>query len=279
MRKYLVNYKIKHVSGPGQKANTRAHAIIDRFKSKVNLSADKHKAARNALESLDPDGSLTLKIFSINWSHRFLVLTSQDMVFLNADPDNSDEEGSSSKGKRGGTRKRKRQEEQLGEGHRTSSWIWRMPALNADQTGKNQDNDPFNVTVHIEWAKTKARSERWQEEVLLLKEEMRRAIVDMEWRAQQWTNRAHGRPNVSPDLLQGITAYAYKQAGIQTAFAASYAQKWAPILRRHGFDFSFASKYEITDRQDPKGKKKASTVQINYDEPETEWESEDDNLN
>ncbi len=123
VRKYLVNYKIKHVSGPGQKENTHAHAIIDRFKSKVNLSADKDKAACHALESLDPDGSLTLKIFSINWSHRFLVLTSQDMVFLNADPDKSDEEGSSSRGNRGGARKRKRkkkrQEERLEEGHRT----------------------------------------------------------------------------------------------------------------------------------------------------------------
>lgn len=30
-KKTLVNYKIKHVSGPGQRANTRARAIIDCF--------------------------------------------------------------------------------------------------------------------------------------------------------------------------------------------------------------------------------------------------------
>lgn len=65
VRKYLINYKIKHISGPVQKANNCACAIIDRLKSKVNHPAKKYKAACHALDSLDPDGSLILKIFSI----------------------------------------------------------------------------------------------------------------------------------------------------------------------------------------------------------------------
>lgn len=113
VKKYLVNYKIKQVSGPGQKANTCAKVIIDRFKSKINLSADKYKAAHHALESLDQDGSKTSQLFNINWSHHFQRLTTQDMVFLNEEADESEDEGSSG-ATRGGTRKRKRQEEQLG---------------------------------------------------------------------------------------------------------------------------------------------------------------------
>lgn len=82
-----------------------------------------------------------------------------------------------------------------------------------------------------------------------------------------------------PDLLQGIAAYAYKQADLQTTFAASHAQKWAPILRHHAFDISFVSKYEIKDRQDTKGKKKVTSALNNYDVFITEWESDDENLN
>lgn len=107
VKKYLVNYKIKHISGPGQKANTHARAIIDRFKSKIDFSANKYKAARHALESLDQDGSKTAKLFNINWSHRFQRLTTQDMVFLNEEADESEDKGPSG-ATQGSTRKRKR---------------------------------------------------------------------------------------------------------------------------------------------------------------------------
>lgn len=129
---------------------------------------------------LDQDGSETTTLFKVNWSHWFIPLSNHNMVFLNQSPDNSEEE-STSEAAQGDSRKRKRQEDQLGEGHRTSSWIWKMPRLNADQTANNAENNPFNTTVLIEWAKTKARAERWQEEVILLKEEMHQVIVDMEW--------------------------------------------------------------------------------------------------
>ncbi len=284
LRKYLtvksrlITYKIQHVSGPGQKANTRARAVIDRFKSKIDLSADKYKAARHALESLDQDGSKTAELFNINWTSRFQPLTNQDLVFLNEDPDDSDEEGPS-RATRGRASKRRRQEGQLGEGHRMSSWIWRLPAWKVDQTSTNSDSDPFNATVRMEWAKTKARAERWQEEVNLLKEEMCRAIEDMEWRAQQWNTRVNARPNVPPDLLQGLMAYAYKQADIQNSFAAGYARRWVPILKCHQFDYTFASRYEVTGIHDPKGKQKAGNRNEVYVGLESEWETDDEHLN
>ncbi len=277
VKKTLVNYKIQHVSGPGQKANTRARAIIDRFKSKIELSAIKYRAACDALASLDQDGTQTMELFHVNWSHRFKTLTRQDMIFLNEDADDSEEEGSS-RARQGGARKRKRQEEQLGEGHRSPGWIWRMPKWNSDQADEVSAKDSFNVSVRIEWAKTKARAERWQEEVILLREEMRRAIVFMEWLAKEWTLRAINRPNVSPELLQGLVAYAYKQANVQTSFAAGYARRWIPILKHHGFDFSFASKYETDDMHTSKGKQKANNRQEINVEPESDWESDDENL-
>lgn len=104
--KTLVNYKIQHVSGPGQKANTCAQAIIDWFRSKIELSATRYRAAHEALASLDQDGPQTMPLFHINCSHHFKALTSQDMVFLNEDADDSEEEGSS-RAVQCGARKRK----------------------------------------------------------------------------------------------------------------------------------------------------------------------------
>ena len=40
--------------------------------------------------------------------------------------------------------------------------------------------------MQVEWSKSKARAERWREEVILLSEEMRRVLVYFEWKARWW---------------------------------------------------------------------------------------------
>lgn len=47
-------------------------------------------------------------------------------------------------------------------------WIWRMPKWNTGQADDVSEKDAFNVSICIEWAKTKARAERWQEELFLV---------------------------------------------------------------------------------------------------------------
>lgn len=82
VKKTLINYKIQHVSGPGQKANTHARAIIDRFRTKIDFTSEKYKGARHALILLDEDGSKTSQLFNINWTHRFHPLTIQAFCVL-----------------------------------------------------------------------------------------------------------------------------------------------------------------------------------------------------
>lgn len=107
---------------------------------------------------------------------------------------------------------------------------------------------------------------------------MCRAIDYMEWKAQQWTLQTNNLPNVSPDLLQGLMAYAYKHADVQTSFSAGYAKRWILILKNHEFDFSFASKHETSDMPSFKGKGKENNRQeINVD-PVSDWESDDENI-
>lgn len=43
----------------------------------------------------------------------------------------------------------------------------------------------YSAAVRVEWAKAKARRDRWTEEVELLREKMRRVLQSLEWR-ERW---------------------------------------------------------------------------------------------
>ncbi|KAG1893513.1 uncharacterized protein F5891DRAFT_1196364 [Suillus fuscotomentosus] len=94
----------------------------------------------------------------------------------------------------------------LGKGFRVTSWIWTTRGV----LGDNSDA-LLNDAVCVEWAKACARSLRWSEEVLLLKEEMRRVRQYLGWRAQWWLDH-HDK-----GIVEGARAYAYRQSAIQHA--------------------------------------------------------------
>jgi len=66
----VFNYKKTHVSGTGQKANTRAWTMLSRLTTKTRLIADRYRAARKALAILDPDG---------DWQHQLRPLCQEDI--------------------------------------------------------------------------------------------------------------------------------------------------------------------------------------------------------
>ena len=66
----VFNYKKTHVSGTGQKANTRARTMLSQLTAKTRLIADRYRAARKALAILDPNG---------DWQHRLRPLRQEDI--------------------------------------------------------------------------------------------------------------------------------------------------------------------------------------------------------
>ncbi|KAF5375829.1 hypothetical protein D9615_008231 [Tricholomella constricta] len=58
------------------------------------------------------------------------------------------------------------------EGRRTVSWIW----IRLGDGSKLDQEEFLQDALCIEWCKSKARSDRWSEEVELLQEEMRRVL-------------------------------------------------------------------------------------------------------
>lgn len=62
--------------------------------------------------------------------------------------------------------------------------------------------------MRIEWCKSRARAHRWQEECLLLAEEMRRVLAFFSWQAEDWRRTAHELENQPPTSLETVMAFA-----------------------------------------------------------------------
>lgn len=63
----------------------------------------------------------------------------------------------------------------------------------------------------LEWCKTRARAHRWQEECLLLEEEMRRTLTFFQWKSNELTEMST-LPAVAQN--EGLRAYGLRQASI-----------------------------------------------------------------
>lgn len=81
---------------------------------------------------------------------------------------------------------------------------------------------------------------RWTEEVVLLREEMRRVLAFLDWHAQWWVGRATANTELSLEHTEGLVAYAEKQVSIRRALRSSFDQlwrsEWAKIKHGEGAD-------------------------------------------
>ena len=107
-----------------------------------------------------------------------------------------------------------------GETCRTLSWIWTTKSRTP-----NEDDETDDV-LRSEWAKSRARANRCKEEVLLLKEEMRRVLVFLEWKSEWWLQWQGLRKGLPQDLDEGLKAFALGQADLQKRLASHFREIW-----------------------------------------------------
>lgn len=127
IRQALFHYKKIQVTGTGQRPNTRARAIIAQQTSKINRSAERYRASRRALISLDPGG---------DWEIRIQPLHDKDI------------------------RHPSEREDGESEGHRVTTWIWLAPRSPHTITCPQDtaSNAEIDQSLRIEWAKSYART-------------------------------------------------------------------------------------------------------------------------
>ncbi|KAG6819140.1 hypothetical protein H0H93_014961 [Arthromyces matolae] len=233
MKSRMVRFKNANIRG--QRDGTRSRAIIDRVHNRARFAALRYTAAREAKLSLGGPGE---------WEDDLKILQAGDVrsytdpnrvhqgpgrpgtIEEDADPslavvdpmpdpldlDNIDLLPQE-RNRRDGT----------GETRRTVSWIW----LRGRSMHKNEENDDL---LRSEWAKSRSRVLRAEEEVSILKEEMRRAVLTLQWQAGEWKSRASLRSVADSSLREGLMAFAAQQASLHLALQARFVTVWKDPL-------------------------------------------------
>jgi hypothetical protein len=118
------------------------------------------------------------------------------------------------------------------------SWIWAARRALDDQEQELHDcehasieaYDPSDLArplaLQVEWARAKSRKTRWDEEVNVLREEMRRILRYLSWETEVWEARAELTRDDQPVEVQaGLKAYAHKQGDLHRSLRAFYFQE------------------------------------------------------
>ena len=235
-RSFTNGFKIANVTG--QIRNTQARETQSRIDDRVRAAEWQYRHSRDSLLKLRGHGS---------WEDILRVLEPSDVRALNERDMTAQEKediqrvrersGATSVGD-ASTERVATTAAAIGEGQRRPLWIWFSGNLQEDENdtitraGEVQlllygyDLLMGTVGLGVEWAKTKARADRWEEEVVLLDEEMRRVLVFCNWKAAWWKEQVSLRNALPRTLMEGLHAYAGEQAGMELSIHAAWTAKW-----------------------------------------------------
>ncbi|KAJ8502454.1 hypothetical protein ONZ45_g11741 [Pleurotus djamor] len=201
-KRQVVIHKKVHV--PGQRSGAQAHSDFERLDMKIRQAAAKYRAARVVLIAL---------VGEANVPEGLRVLRDEDIC----PPPVFDIDVIAP------IRNIRQAAATLGEGYREVPWIWRVAG---QQLG--EDMGELNAGLRVEWAKSRARYLRWKEEVLLVKEEMRRVRVTFEYEGNVWRQRQSEASKITTDpvLAQGLAAYAHRQTCVREQLRSSFTAIW-----------------------------------------------------
>ncbi|KAH9482438.1 hypothetical protein JR316_0004538 [Psilocybe cubensis] len=201
LRSHMLNSKKRH--SRGQRMQTRSLTLLAAVEEKIKFATARYNVAYQALDLLS-----TPTVY-YTWRDILRPLLDTDVRGLSS----MDDSGS--------------------EGRKKLSWIWKVHGMGEDAEKCTQ------AALRIEWCKARARAHRWQEECVLLAEEMRRVIAFFAWQAAQWDSRAQDIidstdvPNRDAQAINsGKIAYAKKQADIRRDIGDRCAKQWDGVTEK-----------------------------------------------
>ncbi|KAJ7771164.1 hypothetical protein B0H14DRAFT_3509188 [Mycena olivaceomarginata] len=215
-KRHLIMFRNENVTG--QIKSTKARTLIGKWGDRVNLSAEKYRKGRKALTALK--GS--------EYAPHYRELRDSD---IRLEGDNAESDAAA---------KKKLAMISAGRGCSCpAERAWTIEAHHVvalDVKGTSGDEEPdhekdLHESVRVEWARAKARKTRWVEEAMILEEEMRRTLRYLEWQAVWWEGRQVGRPRASPQVQDGMRAYALRQAALHRRLAAHFKSEWEATSR------------------------------------------------
>ncbi|KAJ7138908.1 hypothetical protein C8R46DRAFT_1234147 [Mycena filopes] len=206
-KRFLIGFRNENIVGQVQA--TKARTLIGQVGEKVESYARRYRRGREALVALDG---------AERYPH-LLELRPAD-VRLDGDDGESDAAARKKLAMIGAGRGARASGDAPGTSRRTMSWIWTAPGALDDAERRLHDS------IRVEWSRARARKVRWTEEVLLLREEMRRVLRYLGWQVAWWRARVALRTDWSAEVAAGARAYALKQAAWHERLAGHFRTKW-----------------------------------------------------
>ncbi len=231
-------FKNKNVRG--QREGTRSRAIIDRVHKRAIRFVQKYRAARKAKLDLEGPGDWEITYRELRnedvrgyasgkpkkqplrrgiWEDGHGPAVPDPSALFDDETDSEESDPDLNDGTEAGplrTKNLKKRKHGTGETRKELSWIWKTARLSDDEEIHDDD------ILRAEWSRSRARVRRCKEEVMLLREEMRRTIEFLDWKAAQWETRMDAREDADEELAEGIQAYATEQAALQRNLCSSF---------------------------------------------------------
>ncbi|KAJ7195402.1 hypothetical protein B0H12DRAFT_1245586 [Mycena haematopus] len=215
-------YKLRNYTGQG--LMTRGQGILRQINVRIHIAKIRYRYARAALLVLRGHGP---------WEERLRLLADDDVRALNERALTEEEKAQKDHWSRiggaiieGGVARAAGVAS--GEGSHTLSWIWYTVGV-----GEGENDERLEEALRVEWCKGFARSSRYDEEVRLVREEMRRTMAYGEREAADWERvGATEWPEASPEFTEGRRAYAAEHAATERARCADLERRWRGILAK-----------------------------------------------
>ena len=133
-----------------------------------------------------------------------------------------------------------REDSETSESHYLPSWIWRTP----HQASASADEADLHAAIRVEWCQAQEQAARYEEEIELVVEEMRRTLVFFEFLTHEWERRTiFLLEGVDDTTNHGIGAYAFKQAAIYRKMVDMFVGDWYRCLKEKSLGLSWLEKY------------------------------------
>ncbi|KAJ7893749.1 hypothetical protein B0H13DRAFT_1625094 [Mycena leptocephala] len=200
---HLLGFRNSNVTGQVQ--STKARTLIDQVGERVESYANRYRKGYSALVALKGAEA-----------YPNLRLLKPEDVQLDGDAGESDAAARKKLAMIGSGRG----ERAPGTSRRVMSWIWTSRGALEDDEGR------LHESIRVEWSRALGRKLRWSEEVMLLREEMRRVLRYLLWQARWWRERVALRDGLSAETAAGARAYALKQADWHQRLGEFFRQKW-----------------------------------------------------
>ncbi|KAJ7732486.1 hypothetical protein DFH07DRAFT_968418 [Mycena maculata] len=216
----------KDANARHQGATTRTRALMDQNDMKMHIKAEKYIAAWEAKRALVGDAN-------VGWKR---LNPKKDLRCMDSEEDRAmrqkrkirgskraagEEATAEDKADEVGAGQRRRGK--TGEGKRVISWIW----MGCDSSDGATDKAILAV-LRVEWCKAWARTDRWREEVELLKEEVCRVPISLRHRAAWWLERRDVEV-FGGAHAEGVRAYVTRQAELMEGLAGHFEGMWSGL--------------------------------------------------